>query len=103
MTAPSSTRIDNDTTPMAVCPSCEAPIDINGNPASIAYIHRVESERREAEEIIVQLLLALEPFAAMANRYEPGSQDSQAVLTWQEKPVVSLGDLRRAKALVDQY
>lgn len=101
MTAPS--RIDNDTTTMMECPSCCGPTDIYGRASATDYIHRVEHERQQAEDVLQFVLLALEPFAAMANRYGADHPDATTVLTWQDKPVVSLGDLRRAKQMVDQY
>lgn len=103
MTAPTVDRIESDKTAMGECRECACPLDISGRPAAADYIHRVERERQDAEDLSVELLMALEPFAAMANRYGTEHPDCTVVMTWQDKPVVTLGDLRRAKHYVDQY
>lgn len=95
--------IDSDKTPLGSCASCASPVDISGHTAASAYIRRIENERSEADDLIVKMLFVLEPFAAMANRYGSGHPDSTVVMTWQNQPVVTLGDLRRAKYYVDLY
>lgn len=96
-------RIDSDRTPMSTCDACSSPTDMSGRTTASAYIHRVENERAASDELTVQLLFAMEPFAAMANRYSAEHPDSTVVMTWQNQPVVTLGDLRRAKHYVDLY
>lgn len=103
MTTTVEDQIDSDTTPMDTCGSCGCPVDLQGRNAAARYIHQVESERQEVEDLVAQMLTALEPFAAMANRYPSEAPDSTPVLKWQDKPVVSLGDLRRAKTYVDAF
>ena len=103
MSASTVDRIEADTTAMDACGECACPIDLSGRPAAANYIHRVETERQDAEDLTVQMLMALEPFAAMANRYGTEHPDCTVVMTWQDKPVVTLGDLRRAKHFVDLY
>jgi hypothetical protein len=103
MTASTVDRIESDTTAMTECSDCASPLDFSGRPAAADYIHRVEGERQDAEDLTTQILMALEPFAAMANRYGTENPDCTVVMTWQDKPVVTLGDLRRAKHFVDLY
>lgn len=103
MTVEAIDRVETDTTPMTTCDSCTGPVDMQGHARASAYIHRVEEERQQAEDLSVQMLVALEPFAAMANRYGKEHPDCTVVMTWQDKPVVTLGDLRRAKHYVDLY
>ncbi len=53
---------------------------------------RAETAEREAE----RMRLALEPFAAMADAYDPVEEDEEYMAAWDKRP--TLGELRAARA-----